>query len=227
MPSLIKKTTNLFKEMGVFTSLLYLLSKLIKKISSKSHLYYYVLVRQKVHQTPLLPPHKGSKFKFQVLEKNCRLLESLPRPNTVIKERFDRGYKCIAATKDDKFVGCIWLALDSYIEDEARAIFSPQPLGKVAWDFDVYINPTQRLSYLFPKLWDQTNTYLKEFGFEATDSRITGFNIHSINSHKKLGAEVMAKAIYIKAGRIQVSLSSTSPYFHLSCKENVVPEYKL
>jgi len=227
MTLFIKKTINLFKEMGIFTSFLYLLAKLIKKISRKYHLYYYVFVRQKVHQTPLLPPHKGSKFKFQVLEKNCKLLETLPRPNTVIKERFTQGYRCIAATKNDKFVGCIWLALDGYIEDEARAIFSPQPTDKIAWDFDVYIDPAQRLSYLFPKLWDQTNIYLKDLGFEATDSRITGFNIHSINSHKKLGAKVIAKALYIKAGNIQVSLSSTSPYLHLSCKENVVPEYKL
>lgn len=213
--------------MGLPTSLLYALSKLISKINSKSALHYYLFVRQRTSSKPRLPPHRGKNFNFQLLNEYAPILDALPRPLEVIHNRFKQGYVCITATKDNQFVGCVWLSLHSYIEDEVRAIFSPQPNDKVAWDFDVFIDPEFRATYLFPKLWDEADTHLKSLGFQATTSRISGFNIQSVNSHKKLGAETIARAIYIKTGNLQLSLCTLFPYVHLSGSEKNIPEYKL
>jgi len=184
-------------------------------------------VRQETANKPRLPPHRGKNFSFQLLNEYEAILDALPRPLEVIQNRFKQGYVCIAALKDEQFVGCIWLSLHPYLEDEVRAIFSPQPSNEVAWDFDVYIAPQFRATYLFPKLWDEADNYLKSQGFKATASRISGFNIQSVNSHKKLGAKTISRAVYIKIGRLQLSLCSNFPYLHLSCSEKNIPLYKL
>lgn len=220
----IKKNIN---EMGALASLLYTLSKLIGKLSKNSGLHYYLFVTQKTQSSPRLPAHRGKNFKFQTLASHSPLLEALPRPSEVINNRFNQGSVCITATKDEQFVGCIWLSLHSYIEDEVRAIFMPQPANQVAWDYDVFIAPEYRATYLFPKLWDAADNYLISQGYEATTSRISGFNTQSINSHKKLGAKIIAKAVYIKLCTLQLSLSTVSPHIHLSFSEKNTPKYKL
>jgi len=227
MTSLIQKSKKIINEMGVTAFLLYTLSKILNKLNKKSGIHYYLFVYQEISLAPRLPPHRGKNFTFDILTEYSNILDALPRPQKVIQERFNLGYSCITAKKDGVFVGCIWISLHSYIEDEVRSIYTPQPSGKVAWDFDVFIDPGYRATYLFPKLWDETDAYLRRLGFEATASRISGFNAQSINSHTKLGAEIIGKAIYITIGRLQMSLSSLSPFLHVSFKETSVPEYKL
>lgn len=227
MTSLISKIKKNINEMGLPTSLLYIFSKLINRIHKNVKLHYYLFVNQKIAANPRLPVHRGKNFTFKILDKYATVLEALPRPREVIHNRFNQGYICIAATKEDIFVGCIWLSLHQYIEDEVRAIFIPQPIDTVAWDFDVFITSEYRATYLFPKLWDEADNYLKSLGFQATASRIAGFNMQSVNSHKRLGAETTARAIYIKAFNLQLSLCTVSPYLHLSCSEKSVPKYQL
>ncbi|PID43928.1 MAG: N-acetyltransferase [Gammaproteobacteria bacterium] len=227
MISLIEKSKKLVREMGLPVSLLYILSKLLAGISKRIRLHYYLFVNQKISASPRLPAHRGKNFQFQIINKRVPLLDALPRPSEVIDNRFAQGYVCIAATRDEEFIGCIWFSLHSYIEDEVRAIFIPLPAGRAAWDFDVYIAPEYRATYLFPKLWDEADAFLKSQGYESTTSRIEGFNIQSVNSHKKLGADTIARAVYLKAGTLQLSFCTVYPYLHFSFGEKSIPKYEL
>ena len=227
MNSIVKKIRKSIKDLGFFTSVLYALSKVASKLSSRSGVFYYVFVRQPVAEERQLPPKKGTTFNIIILDKDEPVLDTLPRPKDVIQQRFNREYICIAATKDDRIVGCIWLSLGPYIEDEVRSTFVPLPEGEAAWDFDVYIDPKYRLGFLFLKLWDEANRYMRERGYSATISRISGFNRQSLTSHQRMGAKLIGRAIYLCVFSMQIVVATKKPHVHLSFPRNDPPEFEL
>jgi len=208
---MIGKISQLFKSMGLLGGCLYAIARLLQSISPDLNLVYYRIVVQPVAPQPLLPARRGKQFNFQLLTEPAPLLAALPRPSEVIKSRFAQGSICIAALLEDELVGCIWLQQEQYQEDEIRCTFALANT-QLAWDYDVYIDDKHRMGFLFAKLWDQANEYLRNRHITHTASRISAFNLASLASHSRLGAEPVTSAVYLVLGTRQITFSPDYPW---------------
>ncbi|MEP6878734.1 MAG: hypothetical protein ABI865_07775 [Nitrosospira sp.] len=178
-------------------------------------------------KTTLLPPGRGKKTEIRLIHEQDEIIRQFPRPATVIRERFEQNAKCLVASKDQQFVGFLWLLLESYQEDEVRARYIPLPVGQTAWDFDVYVVPESRFGLAFPRLWDEANRFLRENNILWSCSRISAFNTDSLGAHARLGSLSLGSAVFFYLGQWQITLASVSPYFHFSPHSGSFPEFYL
>ena len=211
-PSAWQRFHLLVRELGVSTAFLYLLDRLLRHLNSKFGFYYYHFVAQPLADQPRLPPTRGKAFTFQLLQASEPLLDSLDRPPAVIQQRFAQGAQCLAATKNEGLVGCIWFVRGAYAEDEVRADYLLPQDGRCVWDFDVFVVESERLGFLFAKQWDAFDALLKPQGIRYTVSRINAFNQRSIASHRSLGAQDCGQALFLRLGPFQWMLSNQRPF---------------
>jgi hypothetical protein len=162
----------------------------------------------------------------QIDPKDPALL-SLPLDDKVLSYRADQGAVCFSAFKGEEIIGCLWLCLTPYQEDEVRCRFHPMPPGGSTWDFDVYLRPEHRSGLGFARLWDEANRFLRQRGIAASWSRISAFNPGSLAAHARLGAKVVGKATFLRLGTCQLMLASMPPYFHLSLRRSEMPSIRL
>ena len=202
----------LVRELGASTAILYLLDRLLRRISSKCGFYYYLFVAQPLADQPRLPLTRGKAFTFRLIQAPETLLDSLGRPSAVIHERFAQGAQCLAATKNEGLVGCIWFVRGAYAEDEVRVDYLLPQDGRCVWDFDVFVAESERLGFLFAKQWDAFDALLKPQGIRYTVSRINAFNPRSIASHRSLGAQDCGQALFLRLGQFQWMLSNQRPF---------------
>ncbi|MFO1190157.1 MAG: N-acetyltransferase [Alphaproteobacteria bacterium] len=203
-------------EMGLGNALLYSLDQGCQGLGLPCRVRRYLFVAQPVPDRPLLPPSRGQKISVRPVEPGSAALNHLPLTENVARARFAQGALCLGAFKGDAVIGCAWLAFDGYDEDEVRSRFVPEPATRTAWDFDVYVVPPERMGLALMKLWDEANALLRRRGVRWSMSRISAFNMASLASHRRLGAKVVASAVYLTAGPIQASFISVAPYVHLS-----------
>lgn len=228
----IARRKNAFFEMvrqsGWFNTSLFVLSKFLLTMSKGNlRLYRYYLIAQPVAKTALLPPGRGKKIDVRLIHERDAVTRQFPRPAAAIRARFEQGAKCLAAFKDQQFIGFLWLLMGNYQEDEVRARYTPLPAGRAAWDFDVYVAPDFRLGLTFLRLWDHANQVLVDNNILWSCSRISAFNAGSLGAHARLGTVTLGSAIFVCAGRWQITLASLSPYFHLSTHSGSFPEFRL
>jgi hypothetical protein len=220
--------SQMLQQWGWFNLGLFILNKFIATLSKGSwRIYRYHLVAQPVPAEALLPPRRGRNIEIRLIDEQDEVIGQFPRPAEAIKERFRQGAKCLVAFKEGQFVGFLWLLLGSYQEDEVRALYTPLPKERTAWDFDVYVEPESRLGFTFLRLWDEANHFLKHHDISWSCSRISAFNAGSLSAHARLGTVRLGSAIFFYAGRWQVTLASLSPYFHLSSYPGSFPEFRL
>ena len=218
----------MLRQWGWFNLSLYILNRFLVMISKEGlRLNRYYLVAQPVAEASLLPSGRGKKVEVRLIHKPNGIAHQFPRPAAVIQARFEQGAKCLAAFKEDRFIGFLWLLIGAYQEDEVRARYIPLPVGRAAWDFDVYVAPDFRLGLTFPRLWDEANCVLNKKGVRWTCSRISAFNVGSLESHARLGTVPLGSAIFFNAARWQITVASISPYFHLSTHPGSFPEFCL
>lgn len=155
------------------------------------------------------------------------LLLSLPLQDHVLRYRAGQGAICFGAFKQEEIIGCLWLCLTPYEEDEVRCRYHPEPPGRASWDFDVFLRPDHRSGLGFARLWDVANSFLREQGVSVSWSRISAFNPASIASHARLGARVMGRGTFLRLGPCQIMLASVAPYFHLSLRRSDMPDLRL
>jgi hypothetical protein len=202
----------LVQELGASTAFLYLVDRVLRRINSKCGFYYYHFVAQPLASQPRLPPARGKSFSFRLLENPEPLLGSLDRPTAVISQRFIQGAQCLAATKNDVLVGCIWFVRNAYAEDEVCVDYMLPKDDHCVWDFDVFVAESERLGFLFAKQWDVFDALLKPQGIRYTVSRINAFNQRSVASHRSLGAQDCGRALFLRLGPIQWMLSNLRPF---------------
>lgn len=216
------------QQLGWINTILYMLKHLLAKIS-RNHLglYKYYFVAQPVTEISLLPAGRGKKIAvFQIDRQDETILQQFPRPAEVIRTRFENGAICLAAFREDRFIGFLWLSPGSYQEDEIRARFMPLPAGKTAWDFDVHVEPDFRLGLAFLRLWDEANSFMRKHDIRWSCSRISAFNADSLGSHARLGTRTMGSAVFLCIGQWQAMIANTAPWFHLSTHSDSFPEFR-
>lgn len=211
----LRKLRSLAAEIGWLNGALYLGGRVLRRFFKAKVIRYY-LVAQPVPDKALLPPRRGASIVIRLLEDGDSALAGLPLTGTVLRFRFDQGSICFGAFRDNLIVGCLWLCLGPYDEDEVRCRFQPWPEDRTAWDFDVYVQPEHRAGFVFARLWDEANRYLRNRGIQWSISRISAFNSHSLSSHARLGASRCGSLTALRLGRWQVALCSARPRIHIS-----------
>lgn len=222
----MERLNKLYKELGSIDCGWYLFKRLLAVLSPAMSVNRYKLFAQKVYERMSSNRIHESMTIRQVLKSEYKVNWFL-RPEEVIRSRFDQHAVCFIAFKNNQPVGCLWLVLGSYNEDEVRCKFEPQPCGSAAWDFDVYIKPEYRLSRVFVYLWSEANRYMCEQGIKWTMSRVDAFNAQSIRSHKRMGATYIGSATFIGYRSLQIMLSSVKPFLHVSTNKRRHPSLSI
>ena len=221
------KARALVRELGPSGVLCYLLHRLGGKSGGILGVHRYLLVAQPVAQQSLLPARRGRSLAVRRLDPEDPRLLALPLDRRVLAYRAAQGALCFAAFKEEAVVGCLWLCLDGYEEDEVRCRYQPLPSGAASWDFDVYLLPERRSGLGFARLWDEANAFLRERGVTTSWSRISAFNPGSLASHARLGARIAGRATFFRLGPCQVMKASLPPYWHLSFRRAGRPALQL
>ena len=214
-------------KVGPTNATLYALSRLFESLGGFVSLERYVLVAQPVRAKPILRPHRGRSIDIRQVAEGDPALAAMPLTEADIRFRFTQGTVCLGAFSESRMIGCLWLCLGSYDEDEVRCRFVPLPEGRSVWDFDVYIHPEYRSGIVFARLWDAANTYLCARGVAWSMSRISAFNPMSLYSHRSLDAKTLGTATFISVGRLQLLFSSCGPGIRLSAGPKQVPHFEL
>lgn len=214
-------------ELGWFNAFLYGTGRLFLKLGDSVRLYRYDLVAQPVPDRSLLPARRGRVIEVERMAAGHVGFGGLPLDEDVISYRFGQDAVCFGAFQDGEIKGCLWLCLGPYDEDEVRCRFVHVPEGETAWDFDVYVCPDARLGFVFGRLWDEANAFLRENGVSWSMSRISAFNPGSLASHTSLGARRVGSAIYLKLGGWQVTMADVPPYLHISTGPGSAPRLRV
>ena len=219
---MLTKIRQLHGELGTGPFLLYGLSKGLAMAGKRARLYRYLLVAQPVPDKPLLPIRANSPIRIHQIEQCDYQYHWFPRPQAFIDARYDQGSICFVAFKNDIAIGCLWLQLGSYYEDEVRCLFMPIPAEQCCWDYDVYIEPQYRAGRVFMYLWDHAYGWLREQRIQWSMSRINAFNVASIRSHERMGMRPIYTATFICLGQWQLLLSPRKPFIH--CSRSAIPQ---
>jgi hypothetical protein len=211
------KLRTVFDEFGAKAPL-YLLSRVCE--GTPFGLYAYRLVAQPIAPKPLLPPARGRSIEIRLMERGDPALAGLPLTSAVLDYRFGQRAVCFGAFKGGAIIGCLWLCLGPYLEDEVRCRFVPRD---ASWDFDVYLHPEHRVGFGFARLWDEANAHLRARGLAWSISRISVLNTKSLAAHDKLGIRRLGTAVFVKLGALQVMLATLAPFIHLSLSPSSAP----
>jgi hypothetical protein len=215
-------------ELGRLNASLYALHKLLLvALRGRVQFHKYYFVAQPVSGSSILPAGRGKKIQIRLVDERDVVTDEFPRPRAVIEERYRQGAKCLAAFKDDRFIGYLWLISGTYQEDEIRASFSPVPAAQAVWDFDVYVAPEFRIGLTFPRMWDEANRFLADNQARWSCSRISAFNAGSLSAHARLGTKILGSACFLCFGRWQATFATVAPYFHLSTDPKSFPAFRL
>jgi hypothetical protein len=224
---LISRFHDLLIELGRFNALYWSFNRLFDGLRVPCRIYRYLFMAQPVATAPFLPSRLGQAIDIRILQPTDDALADLPIEGSVLRYRFAQNAVCFGAFQDNAIVGCLWLCLASYKEDEVRCRYKLSPENATAWDFDVYVAPAARGGFAFLKLWDAANAYLHAQGVTWSLSRISAFNPESLRAHQKLGARRFASAVFVQLGRLQLMVSPVRPCVHLSVSSSQTPTLAL
>jgi len=212
-----KRLLGPFREFGPWVGLLYIADRILCSISSSLRLHVYEFMAQPIPSKPLLPERLGKQFVIREIRRDDADVARMP-PRPALDSRFEQGAICLGGYSKNKneFVGFIWFCFREYEEDEVRYTYLLPPGGEAVFDFDLYIFPEHRLGFGFVGIWNAANEYLRNRGIKSTFSRLTRFNLASRRAHAHLGWKRVGAALCLKAWRVEVTLATIRPYFHMS-----------
>lgn len=213
--------------LGWWTGSLYVLSRALRRVCPFFSVEKYYVVAQPVSTRRLLPESRGKDISVRPIDHDDPLIAQLPRPRAEIERRFAGGAVCFLAMRDNRIIGHLWITRSGYREPVHRAEFVPRPPGGTAWDFDMWIDPGERLGLAFARLWDSCNGYLLDQGVTWTCSRVSAFNRQSLQAHARLGMRLMHWLLYFGAGRVELLIANVAPFIALSFSPRSFPVIKV
>lgn len=223
-----RKINELFRQLGIANGLIYLVAALLQRTSGgRARLIRYILVAQPVltDEVPALRPARGSRIR--TVTSSDPIVSEFPRAAPVIVKRFEDSAKCLVAEVHSRFAGYLWLAFESYEEDEVRCRYVLASPEASAWDFDVYIAPEFRMGRTFARLWEAAFEELASRGVRWTFSRISAFNPGSLASHERMGMHRLFSATFICLGTLQIALVGSYPFAHIGWSRAARPVLRL
>ncbi len=155
------------------------------------------------------------------------VIAAFPRPAAVVAERFAAGHECHVAIVKGAFAGHIWIARGGHAEDEVRCRYEIADPAAAVWDHDVYVVPKLRLGRTLARLWHSVDGALAAEGVRWTFSRINRFSAASLKSHRRLGAVVVDRVVFVVVGRLQLALGGRGVGVHLQLADGGGPRFVL
>ena len=224
---MFQKIRSAIDELGFTDALIYGLDRALRGGLGAAVLFRYALVAQPVPERAMLPTRRGREIEVRMLPGPDPILAEVELDPPVVAYRFGQGAVCFGAFKDDAIVGCLWLCLGPYEEDEVRCRFVPTPEAESCWDLGLYVTPRLRGGLVFARLWDEANDYLRKRGVRWTLSRIGIANTGSLGSHARLGAKRFGTATYLRLGSMQIMLATLRPFIEVSFGARSMPVLRL
>ena len=214
---------------GWTDGILYLFSRTLAGMSrGRARFVRYALTVQPLASMPPVPERRTGRFTVREIgATETQLLAAMQRPMAALLDRYRQGAFCLGLFRSDELAGFAWLTIGAYQEDEVRCRFLPAPQGQAAWDFDVFIAPRFRLSGAFLQLWTGVARELRARGCEYSCSRISRFNLGSLSSHRRIGAEPVATANFLVLGPLQFMVAGIRPYLHVSASATRQPTLRI
>jgi hypothetical protein len=192
--------------MGLLPSLIYGLDRACHRLGLDAGAALDHLVAQPVRAPA--KPGRGGGLVVRDIAPDDPAIEAMPIDREEQARRRQLGALCLGAFREDRLAGYLWLAFTHYDEPELRLRFVPWPQGRVSWDFDVYVLPAHRIGFTFPRLWEAANARLAERGVSWTLSKIGGYNVHSLASHRRLGAVFVGRVVTLRVGRWRLNIAT-------------------
>jgi len=189
---------------------LWLLQALLRRLLPRLGLVCYCCVAQPVPASAPPGKERGQQYAFRLMSRYEPVLQALPRPTPVLQQRFEQGAQCLLATRGQVLAGCIWLARGCYAEDTVQVDYLLP--ADCAWDFDVYVAPSERLGVLFARQWQVALALLRQSGTRFSLSRIDLLNQASLSAHARLGSITLGWAVFVRLPYRQLMVSSLRPY---------------
>ena len=217
---MLKRISSPFKDFGPLAGTLYVIDRILGRISSRLRLYAYELMVQPIPDKPLIPARLANSIKLREIRLGDPEVERMPARADIKASRFAQGATCLGAFQKEKFIGYIWFCRDKYEEDEVRCTYQLTPLGSAVFDFDLYLFPEHRMGLGFVALWNGANAYLHSLGIAFTFSRLTRFNLASRRAHKHLGWKLVARAVFFQAWRLEFMVATQFPYLGVTVQPN-------
>lgn len=224
---MLDKLRDNLRTFGGRDGILYTVDRLLARLTPRWRLVRYLLVAQPVPDKPLLPATRGRTIAVRPMTEGEPAFESLPIAPDKARDRFAQGALCLGAFRDGTAIGCLWFAFDGYEEDEIACRFVPEPPAETAWDFDVYVDPSERTGLAFARLWDEANAVMRARGVRASVSRISAFNPGSLTAHARLGAAPCGTVTALRLGSVQIAWASVSPRLSIAIGRRGRPVYRI
>lgn len=217
---MFQKLTSPFKEFGAFAGALYLIDRLLSRISPNLRLFCYELMVQPIHDKPLIPDRMTRSLDIREIKRGDPELDLMPVPPEIIEFRLKQNAICLGMFKKGEFIGYIWFCFGVYEEDEVRCVYLLTPEKEAVFDFDLYLFPEHRLGLGFIGIWEGANKFLYKRGIRYTFSRLTRFNLASRKAHDHLGWKRVGQAYFLKVWRLELMISTVSHFLGLSLRKS-------
>lgn len=224
---MFEQLTSPFKEFGVFVGILYLIDRVFSRISPNLKLFCYELMVQPISDKPLVSSRFTRSAEIRGIKRGDPELDLMPVPPEIIEFRLKQNATCLGIFKKGEFIGYIWFCSNHYEEDEVRCTYLLTPEKEAVFDFDLYLFPKHRLGLGFIGIWEGANKFLHQHGIRHTFSRLTRFNLASKRAHDHLGWKRVGQAYFLKIWRVEVMVSTISPFLGLSLQESGRIQLKL
>ena len=222
-----RKTLGPFRAFGLFAGALYVLDRVMRRISPCLRLFVYELMVQPITVKPLLPANLAKNLTFVEIGRGHPDIDLMPARADIKASRFDQGAVCLGAYRKDKLIGYVWFCLRRYEEDEVRCTYELSAPEHAVFDFDLFVMPEHRMGIGFMAIWHGANAYLHERGVRHSFSRMTRFNLPSRRAHARLGAKCAARAVFVQARHVEIMLASVFPFVALTCGPSRRPRLRL
>ncbi len=214
--SILKRITGPFREFGPGAGSLYVIDRILGRVSPHLKLYVYELMVQPITDKPLVPGRLASSVEIREIRRGDPEVERMPARPDIKESRFSQGAICLGAYQKGRLIGFMWFCHDRYDEDEVRCTYVLSPENRAVFDFDFYLFPEHRMGLGFVGLWNGANAYLRSQGIDFTFSRLTRFNLTSRRAHQHLGWKLAGRALFFQAGRFELMFSSVLPYVSIT-----------
>jgi len=202
-------------EFGPLAGTLYILDRVLSRLSPRLRILAYELVVQPIPSTPVLPSARVRTLRCKELKRGDPDLRKVIAPLTVQEFRFAQDSICLATYREDRLIGYVWFCSGSYNEDEARCKFLVNPPGKAVFDFDLVVLPEFRMGLGFAAVWHCTAQYLRDRQIEYSFSRITRFNSISRRSHSRLGSIRIGSMLVVKVWGLEIFVATLPPFIRI------------
>ena len=215
---MLQRLSSPFREFGAFAGALYVIDRILGRLSSHLKLYVYEMMVQPISDKPLVAGRLGKSIEIRELRRGDPEIERMPARPEIKESRFAQGAICLGAFQKGKFIGYIWFCTGKYDEDEVRSTYHLEPPGKAVFDFDLYLFPEHRMGLGFVGLWNGANAFLHGRGIEFTFSRLTRFNLASRRAHRHLGWKLVGSAVFLQAWRLELMCATLFPYVSITIR---------